>query len=335
MTKYDGVSQLADVSRDLTQPRNACYPVKKRFESRRLNPNWDAIRWLEDVTASLTEITHSDPMRGDDGDNLDVLRTPGGDTRLYSRPMIQVIPRDAFSGAALSVTPCMACYRFDRSWACADHPEVPYNHERKQWARPGLVPPTAYVSAPMDPSTLARQVAAFAQTGEVPQIRCVCGCQDPEPPDGRGYFSSAEQEAERVRQTRQGQGYWVDPDDPGLGLIEPLPFPPQPGQVWNNQSMRWERPPRPPGTIWNAQRGVYERIRWAGASPEDDRGIDLNRYTYNPNREGPFSRDSLRRVAGLQDGTIEVSGTFTLHVEGSDAQSFEIEVRPNDENSST
>lgn len=41
--KYD----LSDAARELAQPRNAHYPVKQRGERRRLNPNWEGIRWLE------------------------------------------------------------------------------------------------------------------------------------------------------------------------------------------------------------------------------------------------------------------------------------------------
>lgn len=41
--KYD----LSDAARELVQPRNAHYPVKQRGERRRLNPNWEGIRWLE------------------------------------------------------------------------------------------------------------------------------------------------------------------------------------------------------------------------------------------------------------------------------------------------
>lgn len=54
----------------------------------------------------------------------------------YARPMIQPIDDGAFSGSAVPGTTCGPCGDFSRSWACAEHPQIDWDTERRQWKRP-------------------------------------------------------------------------------------------------------------------------------------------------------------------------------------------------------
>lgn len=88
MTGYSGLSQLADAARDLTQPREAAYPVKRKGERRRLNPNRDGIAWLEgEAFHSNTEIIGV--KAGEDG--VTYITSAGAvAATLHVRPMFQV-----------------------------------------------------------------------------------------------------------------------------------------------------------------------------------------------------------------------------------------------------
>ncbi len=55
---------------------------------------------------------------------------PGG---THFRPMLQIIPRDAYSGCPGFVEPCPACDRWDRSWNCPEHPEIEWDTVRGGW----------------------------------------------------------------------------------------------------------------------------------------------------------------------------------------------------------
>lgn len=155
--KSAGLSHLADVSNE--QALAFHYPIKRKGERRRLNPNWDAICWLEDDSAEDCEIEYIEPMGSGELKELNVLYTFGRESKSYPRPMIQIIPRDAFSGANQSVSPC-SCDRFDYSWEhvrCEKHTEVEWDWEGRCWKRPRTgapgcpchecrTPPLAYAS---------------------------------------------------------------------------------------------------------------------------------------------------------------------------------------------
>jgi hypothetical protein len=69
-------------------------------------------------------------------DGLKVLFAVGGETRTYNRPMLQVLPTEAFSCSRLPARPCPDCDDWARSWKCEEHHELPYDTEAKAWIRP-------------------------------------------------------------------------------------------------------------------------------------------------------------------------------------------------------
>ena len=106
---------LADVASD-----EDYYPVRRRGEKRRLNPNRDAIEWLENDTLDLTDAGHRYLMT-DLGFRLNIVdATPGDDcvlvTRAYGshlathhkRPMFECFDINA-SKALTYRDPCPEC----------------------------------------------------------------------------------------------------------------------------------------------------------------------------------------------------------------------------------
>jgi hypothetical protein len=83
----------------------------------------------------LTSPSHADYIGG----GLKVTHYLGEDTKLYARPIIQIMNDN---GAALTTTtttyrrPCPHCYDFSRTWKCPDHHELPWNTETGTWAIP-------------------------------------------------------------------------------------------------------------------------------------------------------------------------------------------------------
>ena len=119
---------------------NDSYPVRRRGEPRRLNPDWEAIACLEGMLfCEDTEIVHRRVMPGTD-EQLIIERAAGAMQKQYRRPMIQPLPLEVSSTMQQRVTPCGDCYDFHRSWACAEHPELPYNHKIQQWTTPPAAP---------------------------------------------------------------------------------------------------------------------------------------------------------------------------------------------------
>ena len=292
--KNAGLSHLADVANEADH-----YPVKKRWEPRRLNPNYDAIRWLEEATHEATKIAWSEPDRCTD-EELQILHAEGADVRNYNRPMFQVLPRDAFSGMGALVTPCMACDRFDRSWACEEHPEVEWDHDLKRWKRPGLVPPTAYAS-PVLPGSIFQMMSAQIEAA-YRREPCTCNlCQA-----RRGF--SAEIQNDGQGELREGR--WRLPSfEAGEIVTSGRNRPIDLSQYTYTPPFQEIRPYVPPTPDYDPVEGLstggMRGILGLGAVPDT------------------IEEETRRRVAALPDGTI------VLHVEG-DSSSFEIEVRPND-----
>ncbi len=112
------------------------YPVKKRREPRRLNPNQEGIRWLErteamDLCAEISSVP-------DDTNGLVYWSTKGTRTKSYSRPMFQLIfdwsgPRPGHK--ASPGLRCPGCADFARSWACSVHGEVDWDWDLKMFRR--------------------------------------------------------------------------------------------------------------------------------------------------------------------------------------------------------
>ena len=120
---------------------------------------------------NLTEIVGATPMAGE---GLVTVWVRGNGTKSYSRPMIQVLGNEQFSGrpAAIQtpVTPCQ-CYRFDRSWDCPDHPPIPWNTKERRWERPctgadgcgcpSCAMPRSYYSPPASLLQMVEEVSAM------------------------------------------------------------------------------------------------------------------------------------------------------------------------------
>lgn len=97
------------------------YPVRKRGQKRTLNPNRDAIRWLENETLDDTEISQVYPL----GAGLECVRAQGFvKARVWGCPrrMFDVFALEASSTMPVSRTACEACDNFSRTWACTEHP---------------------------------------------------------------------------------------------------------------------------------------------------------------------------------------------------------------------
>ena len=121
---------------------NDFYPVRRRGEPRRLNPDWAAIDWLEAGIAQDTETVATRPLGCTDGE-LYITYAAGARWKRYNRPMFQPLPLEASSSLPQQTRkPCAACYDFHRTWACEDHPELAYNAKHKQWKLPPQ--PTEY-----------------------------------------------------------------------------------------------------------------------------------------------------------------------------------------------
>lgn len=124
MTKHHGLSQLADVARELTQPGNAHYPIRQRGEERRLNPNWTGIAWLEASALEATAIIREEGM-GDPDDGL-YRSIPDGryneGNNGYIRPMFEILPATS-SGAPRSDSQvsCPHCGDLAYTTRCKEH----------------------------------------------------------------------------------------------------------------------------------------------------------------------------------------------------------------------
>lgn len=114
MSKHSELSQLADAA-------FAHYPIRRKGERRRLNPNWDGIDWLEAETRGAVCVR--DEFEGPDG-NL-ILETFGGANAkakgAYVRPMILEMPLGVGSASPVSVIPCPGCDDWSRTSKCRTH----------------------------------------------------------------------------------------------------------------------------------------------------------------------------------------------------------------------
>lgn len=140
MSEHDGLSQLADTARDLTRPREACYPIRRKGEKRRLNPNQAGIDWLEgrctdgEDFLGATEIAAETPsgevvglgVYGEPVHEYKILRAHGGFRArrrgLYVRPIFQTLHIERGSAQQLSYpAPCPDCDDWSRTSRCAQH----------------------------------------------------------------------------------------------------------------------------------------------------------------------------------------------------------------------
>jgi hypothetical protein len=107
------------------------YPVRRRGEKRRLNPNAEGIAWLDRRAAEVTATTRTRLM-----DDRGVILPDNGRlkadfvvTRVYPRPrvdnhmrpMFQTFYVDTWSGTTSYVNPCPDCLNMAYSWSCPKH----------------------------------------------------------------------------------------------------------------------------------------------------------------------------------------------------------------------
>jgi len=100
-----------------------CYPVKRRGERRRLNPNREGIAWLEEQSETDTEISVTYGM----GDDFLVHRALGYHSArrrdMYPWPMFQT-----FSGFKANMLPCLDpcphCDNWARTSRCTSHHDL-------------------------------------------------------------------------------------------------------------------------------------------------------------------------------------------------------------------
>lgn len=120
----------------MTIPKNAglsrlagevfSYPVKKKHQPRRLDPNWGGIIWLEDQAETNTEIAEEydagEPMPGG-GSEFKIQRALGwynAKRSMYPSPMFQTF--SGFKAHMITYTdPCPACDDWSRTSRCPEH----------------------------------------------------------------------------------------------------------------------------------------------------------------------------------------------------------------------
>lgn len=129
--KNAGLSHLADVDSPIEH-----YPVKRKGQPRRLDPNQDAIDWLERETATDTEIHSVTPLDF----QMQSIRALGWYSAKraghYPRRMFDVFQLDESSTNPVSYpSPCPDCLDFSRTWACTEHPEITWDTKRHCWIR--------------------------------------------------------------------------------------------------------------------------------------------------------------------------------------------------------
>lgn len=139
--KY-GLSLLADTATELAGGRGH-YPVRRRGEVRRLNPNWTGIAWLEaqslDDTKLLERLTYSDEssMAGL-FQQVYVGRWMAYERNNHPRPMFEIFElTESSTLGARNEDPCPACDDFAYTARCDRHedrppPETPETHARRR-----------------------------------------------------------------------------------------------------------------------------------------------------------------------------------------------------------
>lgn len=174
--KHAGLSRLAEAARLDGEQILHSYPVKRKGGRRRLLPNQAGIEWLESDANNFdsdTEIDEWDHRQGKP-DGIRYYAAAAAINRTYSRPIFQILPRDAFHTAPQEVLGASACcYDFHRSWKCEEHPEVPYDHGRQLWLNPRQL---RLDERRAESERVARQIEdtgnAFASDSY-----CSCGCE--------------------------------------------------------------------------------------------------------------------------------------------------------------
>lgn len=126
--KHAGLSQLADVAN--VNDGIVRYPVKKKGQPRRLDPNWPAIHWLEDSSETDTEISQEysfgELIEGTDIYEFRGLRALGyyeaKRRDMFPWPMFQTFPVNILKVRMISYPdPCPDCDDWSRTSRCSEH----------------------------------------------------------------------------------------------------------------------------------------------------------------------------------------------------------------------
>lgn len=128
MTEHSGLSRLADIAHREITGGDGPYPVKRKGERRRLDPNWTAIAWLEANTLDATQIIYTADLEPVGMPGMLTLMAAGkrwalGGRTSQCRRMIDVFGLERSSSHRTSYTPCPDCDNFAVSWNCPEHPE--------------------------------------------------------------------------------------------------------------------------------------------------------------------------------------------------------------------
>lgn len=304
--KHAGLSRLAEAASPVEY-----YPVKRRGQKRRLVPNWDAINWLERETEDDTEICNEAPL--DFGMTRIIALGWYGAKRSghYPRRMFDIFELEASSSSAVAYPkPCPDCLDFSRTWACTEHPEIPWDTERRVWVRPGT--PIWYELHPEDrPAEPEPQPTAYTDMG-TDGLRLPEGLYDRmiemfgQPLPSSGFtVRQADQEAYR----RQAALYFRAGGERGAGFFRGREVSFDEVSADERLAAEWER-----------QNGIplADAVRAMGD------GV-------NPFDLGPTRRTYIDRLLGdLPDASITLTGTFTLEITSdtteASARSVRIEV---------
>jgi hypothetical protein len=283
--KHGGLSHLADTAATLQGEDH--YPVKRRGQKRRLNPNWTAIAWLEANQITETELEELPEYGRDVRDGVYSVRALGWFTAKrnghYARPIFQLLPVDASSSNQINYAdPCPACLDFSRSWACEEHHELEYDR-RHGWLRPGR--DEVVIHAPEEADPVVQRLAdtvrrAFERSGG-------------------GAFSWGEPSDAQ-------NSFWASNDFPYSAEVTPPADPNEnrPGYSYNLASMRWEPAPR-----------LVDRVTGASFPRfiEADRLRPQIDITAGPDDMARLVREGLVRRAEDLSFTADA---FTLQVDG-------------------
>ena len=332
--KNAGLSRLAEAASPIEY-----YPVRRRGQKRRLTPNWDAIRWLEEDTEGATEISDVAPLGAENTPwhSINNVRALGyysaKRTGHYPRRMFDVFDLEVSSSNMISYAdPCPGCQDFSRSWACIEHPEVAWNTKRRVWER--HIEDRTRCSC--TPCTERRERAAEASSGYTDM-----GTDGLRPPQGlydrliEMFGGPLPQEAYQ----RQAAMYFTAPRDPNQG---------RPGYHYHFPTDRWV-----PDT--DDALGDFRDGGEVGAGFFQGRPVTVNEVSADERMAAEWERqngiplaDVLRQIdrvppelgptrrtflGALPNFTMTLTGTFTLEIDGETIQGagpVAIEVEPTD-----
>lgn len=328
--KNAGLSRLAEAASPIEY-----YPVRRRGQKRRLIPNWDAIRWLEEDTEGATEISDVAPLGAENTPwhSINNVRALGyysaKRTGHYPRRMFDVFDLEVSSSNMISYAdPCPGCQDFSRSWACTEHPEVAWNTKRRVWER--HIEDRTRCSC--TPCTERRERAAEASNGYTDM-----GTDGLRPPQGlydrliEMFGGPLPQEAYQ----RQAAMYFTAPRDPNQG---------RPGHHYDFATDRWV--PDTDDALADFRAGGE-----VGAGFFQGRPVTVNEVSADERMAAEWERQNgipladvlrqidrvpdeliTRRLGALPDASITLSGTFTLEITSdTTASAVQIEVERHDD----